>query len=185
MNIDWSLVIDIAVGTFLLIFGFVLSRLLERKAKVVYYLGHVSVFKLRKPEASVYTHSIVVWNSGNKTAKNVIVGHLELPRDFTVFPTDKVYDEKEAPGGGKNIVFPKLVPKETITISYLYYPPLTYQQVNSQVKHDDGFGKMIPVLMQKRYQKWQLSIFAFLTLVGIIPLIYFLIWLIKLIFLKG
>jgi len=185
MNIDWSLVIDIAVRLSLLIFGFVLSRLLERKAKVVYYLGHVSAFKLRDTDAEVYTHSIVVYNSGNKTAKNVIVGHNELPKDFTVFPNNKVYEEKEAPGGGKNIIFPKLVSKETVTISYLYYPPVTYQQVNSQVTHDEGLAKQIPVLIAKQYPKWQLSIFGFLFLLGIVAFIYLIIWLIRVIFLSG
>ena len=185
MNIDWSLVSNITVRIFLVIFGFVLSRLLERKAKVVYYLGHVSAFNLRDTDAEVYTHIIVIFNSSNKTAKNVRVGHDYLPRDFTIFPKNKVYEEKEAPGGGKNIVFPKLVPKETITISYLYYPPLTYQQVNSQVTHDEGFAKPIPVLISKQYPKWQLKIVALFIFLGIVAFFYIIVWLIRVIFLSG
>lgn len=185
MNIDWSLVSDIAVRISLLIFGFVLSRLLEHRAKVVYYLGHVSEFKLRDTDAEVYTHIIVVFNSSNKTAKNVIVGHYELPKDFTVFPKNKIFKEEKAPGGGKNIIFPKLVPKETVTISYLYYPPLTYKQVNSQVIHDEGLAKPIPVLISKQYPKWQLKIVALLILLGIVAFLYIIVWLIRVIFLSG
>ena len=185
MQDNLGTVINIVVPFLILFIGIILKRFLARKAKVNFYLSHVSAFTLRDTRAQVYTHIIVVFNSGNKTAKNVRVGHNYLPRDFSIFPTNKVYEEEEASGGGKNIKFSTLVPKETVTISYLYYPPVTYQQVNSQVAHDEGLAKPIPVLLTKQYPRWQLRILAFLTLLGTVAFIYLIIWLIRVIFLSG
>ena len=185
MKNNWGTVVNIVVPIFIPFLYLILKRLLERKAKVSYYLGHVSAFTLRVTGDQVYTHSIVVFNSGNKTAKNVQIGHNYLPKDFTIFPTSKVGDEEKTSGGGGNIKFSTLVPKETVTISYLYYPPVTYQQVNSQVTHDDGLAKAIPVIILKKYPKWQLRVLAFLTLLGSVAFIYLIIWLIRIVFLSG
>ena len=56
--------------------------------------------------------------------------------------------------GSKEIVIPTLVPSEQITISYLYFPPLTVAQVNGGIKSDQGFAHQIPVLLQRQYPKW-------------------------------
>lgn len=184
MEINWSLVNSVV--PFVVLFLSIISRkLLERRVNVAFYLSHVSAFKLRDTKNDVFSHSVTVYNSGKKTAKNVRVGHNILPRDYMVFPINKVYDEKEAPGGGKNIVFPTLVHKETVTISYLYSPPVTYEKVNSQVAHDDGFAKPIPVLISKQYPKWQLRVLGFFTLLGIVAFIYLVIFFIRIIFKTG
>ena len=171
MKVNFSIVVDIFIPLATLILGFVLTRLVERKPKVGYYLGYVSSFTHQVTKTKLNSHSIVVFNNGKKTAKNVRVGHNLLPRNFDINPSKACKTERTS-GGGKDIKFSTLVPNETVTISYLYSLPVTFQQINSQVKHDEGLAKLIPVLPTRQYPKWQIRIFKFLILLGIIAFIY-------------
>ena len=184
MKVNFSIVVGIVIPLATLILGFVLTRLVERKPKVGYYLCYMSSFIHRVTKTKYNSHSIVVFNNGKKTAKNVRVGHNHLPSNFDINPS-KVYKTEKSSGGGKDIKFSTLVPNETVTISYLYCPPVTFQQINSQVKHDEGLAKLIPVLPTRQYPKWQLRILAFFTLLGTVAFIYLIIWLIRVVFLSG
>jgi len=188
MEINWLVVATITAPILALFLGVALDRFLKRKPKVQYYLGNVSAFQLRTGSRSqIYTHSIVVMNIGRKTAKEVQIGHNYLPPDFNIYPL-KEYEIVEI-DGGKNIRIPTLIPKETITISYLYFPPCTWHQVNTSVKHEDGIAKKMSVFPAQIYPKWQLGIFGMFLLVGIISPIYllyeFIYRFIKVVFLSG
>lgn len=109
-------------------------------------------------------------NTGRKTANNVRVGHTILP-DFQVFP-DVEYDVAHLPGGGKEILFPKLVPKKQITITYLYFPPVTWDQVNTHLESDEGPSKVINVLPAAQFPKWLVTLLWLLIGYGVIGIIY-------------
>ena len=146
--------------------------MLERRPRVVSYLGHVSGVRLSRDEGPlvVNTHSVVLRNAGRKTAKNVRLGHQVLP-DFQVFP-DIEYSVHDLPGGQKEIVIPSLIPKKEVTVTYLYFPPLTWEQINTHLETDDGPVKVIRVLPTIQFPRWVYAILWALIIYGFIALVY-------------
>ncbi len=178
MRIDWTLAVQVVGGTILLVIGGFLTRLFERKPHVIYFISHASGFRQRNTELGeefwIFAHSIVLRNTGRRTAKNVRIGHRILPDQFNVFPSTD-YEINHLPDGGDEIIIDQLVPREQVTISYLYSPPLTYQDIIGEVKHDDGFARLHQVLLQRQYPKSLNIVAGILTLLGAITLIYFVI----------
>lgn len=165
-----------------LIFGALLNYYTKEKSKLISFLGHVSVFKLKDEEnpekpTVLFTHSIVVSNSGRKSAQNVRLVHDFLPIDINIYPPIKYSLERNSDNSG-DIVIPIMVPKEQITISYLYFPPMTYDKINRFAKSDDGFAKVIKVIPMPQPPKVLIYIVWFLVFIGLSFLLY---WLMKLI----
>ncbi|HRD71008.1 MAG TPA: hypothetical protein PK657_12785 [Legionella sp.] len=176
-NINWPIVVDIAMPVILLIIGAGLNHFFERRARVITYLGHVSGIKLSKfePPLTIYTHSIVIKNNGRKVANDIRLGHHTLP-DFQVYP-DIEYNVRDLPGGQKEIIIPKLIPKKEVTITYLYIPPITWDTINSHLESDDGPIQVIRVLPTPQIPPWAIRLLWFLISYGSIALLYT-IWLI-------
>lgn len=172
MPIDWNVAATIASPIVALFVGAGLNRLIENRPKVVSYLGHVSGIFLSKanPAVQVNTHSVVLRNAGGKTENNIRVGHNVLP-DFQIFP-DIDHEVKDLPGGQKEIVIPKLIPKKQITITYLYFPPLTWEQVNTHLESDSGAIKVLNVLPTVQPPKWLLRVLLVLIGYGAIGILY-------------
>ena len=180
MGIDWSVVATIASPLVALVVGYFLTRALNRPV-VTTYLGHVSAHRV-DPVAGgqpydVFTHSIVIQNNGWRSAKNVRLAHGKLP-GFSVFP-DVEYRVLDLPGGGQEILFPSLVPGEQVTVSYLYFPPVTWDQVNRLVKSDEGLAKVIQVIPMQKYPQWFNKFLAVLLLAGALSVLYVLVVLVK------
>ena len=98
------------------------------------------------------------------------MSHNCLP-DFKIWPPVQ-YQLEDVPGSGQDIVIPKVVPNQQLTISYLYFPPTTYADVNAGVKCDEGFATGIPVLLQRQYPRWVNYTGAALMIVGLATLVY-------------
>ena len=94
-----------------------------------------------------------------------------LPSDYSVFPNVE-FSVVGLEGGGGEIVIPRMVPGEEVHISYLYYPPITYQRVNGRVRHSEGFAKGIDVLLQRQFPNWVQKMASALILVGIVAILY-------------
>jgi len=175
MTIDWSAVATIAAPIIALFVGVWVNRRFESRPALVSYFGHVAAF-VHKPATGqpihVHTHSVVLRNAGRRSATNVRLHHAVLP-DFNIWPP-LVYHVEDFPDGSKDIVIPALVRGEEITISYLYFPPITVAQVNAGIKCDQGFAHAIPVLLQRQYPRWFNLAAALLMLVGLISLVYLL-----------
>jgi hypothetical protein len=177
MHIDWSIIATITSPLLALILGAVLDRWLEQKPKLVTYYGHVSSFKLSgRKKTFVYTHSLIVRNSGRKAAHNVRLGHRVLP-DFQIQPSID-HSLNVLPDGSKEILIPVLVPKEEIHLSYLYQPPTTYNQINIYVKSDEGFAKVLKVFQTPVYPNWMTNILKILVFIGATAAIYLIITLV-------
>lgn len=147
---DAKLFWEILKGILLLFVGALIARKFEKRPKLISYYGHVSAFKHTTTQGNtidVFSHSVILRNSGNLTATNVRMNHRSLP-DFTIYPSVN-HRTDTLPDGSVDIVIPNMVPKEQITISYLYFPPLTYDITNSGIKCDQGFAKQIKVLLQQ------------------------------------
>jgi hypothetical protein len=177
MTIDWIVVATIAAPLLAAILGFWINQRFENRPKLVAYYGHVSEFEIRPQGVDqqlfkIHTHAIVVRNIGRRSAKNVRIGHYILPANFKVLPIIAHSVNDVLPGGGQEIVIPNLVPKRQITISYLYYPPLTWNQINAYVESDEGAAKILEVLPTPQMPKWLQRILWFLILVGTTTIIY-------------
>lgn len=173
MAIDWELVTKVGgpiVGAFA---GALIDRALQDRPKVVTYLGHTSAIALRTgvpTPIQVHTHAIVVVNAGRKPAQNVRLGHYTLP-DFQVHPS-VAYSIANLPSGGQEIVFPTLVPKEQVTVSYLYFPPLVWNQINTYVKSDSGQARVLTVFPARQFSPWVIRTLWILTAIGTIASVY-------------
>jgi hypothetical protein len=179
MKIDWPLVISVVIPLLTLVLGAVLNRLIERRAKLTTYLGHASVFEVHPATGvaqHVHTHSIVVTNVGGKAANNVRLSHLQLP-DFYIWPAVP-HAVEEVPQGGRDIVIPVMVPGQQITVSYLYFPPTTWNLINAGVRSDEGFAKVLNMLPTRQFSKPINYLIFFLMLVGTITVLYLIILLV-------
>ena len=172
MDLDWQVIATISAPLIALVAGAVIERAVASRPKLLTYLGHVSSHRFQQQDGSVgevYTHSVVLRNSGRAPVKNVSLAHPYLP-NFNVYP-DVQHEVHELPGGGREILIPTLVPSEQVTISYLYFPPVTWNQVNGQVKSDNGFAKVIQVLPTQQYPRWfNLLALALMVLGGVVVL---------------
>ena len=138
------------VVTFLL--GVGLTRLVERHPRLLVYFGHIGAFP--QPEITTHTHSIVLTNAGRSAATDIRISHHHLPR-FNIWPPETIHNFTGIPGEGRpgDIVLPRMVPGETITISYLYFPPLTADRIHGSIRHADGFAKPINVLPTRQFSR--------------------------------
>jgi len=174
MAIDWDLVVKLAGPVIGALAGAGAKHLFDSRPKVVAFLGHASGIHLKRDEGDfqVGTHSVVLRNAGNKTAKNIRIGHTVLP-DFQVFP-DIQYSVETLPGGHKEIRFDQLIPKKQITITYLYFAPLTWEQVNTHLETEDGPIKVLNVLPTIQLSKSVVSLLWALIGIGLVTLLYLL-----------
>src|SRR5262249_37880294 len=172
MHIDWMLVATVAAPTIALFVGAFLDRLIQQRPRLISYLGHTASFKVRGDKSfSVYTHSIVIRNSGRKPARNVRVGHHFLPPNYEIYPRIP-YEVKPVADSGHELLIPVLVPNEQVTISYLYEQPLTVDNIHSYTKYDDGYAKIIRVLPAKQFPRWvNVTVGGFMIL-GVIAFLY-------------
>lgn len=157
------------------ILAFLLGKYFYNKSRLIAYYGYISVHKVTPPEGNeieLGTHSIVIRNSGKLPARNVRLDHKILP-DYKIIPNVK-YEISDIPDGGKELLFPILVPSEQVTITYIYFPPLTYGDVNTQIKSDEGLAKIINVIPTQSLNKLQMRLAYLLLFIGSSTTIYLL-----------
>lgn len=174
MTIEWQPLATIAAPVITLFVGVWVSRKFESRPVLISYFGHISAFRSTPPNGQpihVHTHAVVLRNAGRRSATNIRLHHANLT-DFTIWPS-VVYLIEALPDGTRDIVIPALIPGEEITVSYLYFPPLTAAGVNAGIKCDQGFAQAIPVLLQRQYPKWVNRVIGVLLVVGVITTLYF------------
>jgi hypothetical protein len=177
---DVSLFLQIFVPFGTAVIGAYLTHYFENKPKLIAYLVHAAGVKTNRDDQqqiAVHFHTYVVRNAGKKTATNVRLGHATLP-GFQVFP-DIEYSVGDLPGGGKEILIPSLIPGKQIFISYVYFPPLTWNQINTHIESDSGAAKVINVLPTPQSPKWVIRLFLFLVIVGATTLVYLMIMILR------
>ena len=178
MFIDWVVLATIAAPVITPVVVIALTRFFESSPKLICYHGHISTYRVEsgveKP-FNVNSHSLVIKNLGRKPARNVTLTHFMLP-NVHVHPMVS-YETKEIPQGGKNIVFDSIRPREQITVSYLYYPPVTFDQVNASVTSDEGEARFLPKLptIETPWPNWRRIITIALAVVGAVAIAYTLI----------
>lgn len=176
MQIDVDLALKIGLPAISIVATKIVNDYLERRPKLVCFIQHASEVPISVDQGGtsqpvrVRTHAIVVANQGRVPAKNVRIGHLNLP-DFDVFP-DIQYEKISLPGGSQELLLPILGPKEQITINYLYFRPLTYDQVNTHVKSDEGPAKILNVLPTPQLPRWLIYSVWSMAVFGVCAALY-------------
>jgi len=182
MALDLEIVAKIVSPILVAIVGALLKKYLEAKPRLVFYLVHSSAHPLPNQENpsisnSVHTHSIVVRNEGKMAAKNVRIGHFFLPASFQIYPP-LTYSLEKGQGESAEIVFPTLVQNEQVSISYLYFPPLLWNQIHAYVKSDEGLAKGINIIPTSPPSKLIVALLYLFIFVGASTCTY---WLFKLV----
>ncbi|MEJ1382019.1 MAG: hypothetical protein RPT95_13815 [Candidatus Sedimenticola sp. (ex Thyasira tokunagai)] len=175
MSIDWIIVSQIAGPIIAVFVGAAISRYLSERERLIAYYGHVASHTLNsviegEEVKQINTHAVVVRNNGNKTAKNVRITHNVLP-NIKIYP-DTDYQVNDLPSGGKELVIPQITPKREYTISYLYFPPVTYNQISSVIESDAGPAKIVNVRLQQIFPRWVYFLVGSSMLLGLIAFIY-------------
>ena len=70
-------------------------------------------------------------------------------------------------------MFPVLVPGQQVTVSYLYFPPLLYHQINLPITSNEGMARVINMLPTPQLPRWRLAVWWVLAFVGVITSLYF------------
>lgn len=176
MNINFQLFLQIAIPIVAVIIGVFLEKKLIDRPNLFTFLSNTFAIYSDIPDGqklNVHTHSIVIQNSGKKTTKNVKIGHKFLP-SFSIHPSIE-YEVKDLTDGTKEICIPQLIPKERITINYLYFPPLLWSNINTYTKSDDGYAKVVNMQLQQQVPKWFSIIILIFSILGLSTFIYFII----------
>lgn len=161
------------------IFGLILKKYFQDKPKLITYMVQASAIPLRdEKNTHVNTHSIVVRNAGKRTAHNVRIGHNILPPSYQLFPQLQHEVVTEGPNKPAEILIPTLVPNEQINISYLYFPPTTYNQIHSYCKSDEMSAKYVNIVPSPQLGKLQIFLLWGLIFVGVSTLVYWMILLV-------
>ena len=176
-EIDFEAFIKLLSPLVVAIIGFIAKNYFEGKPKLITYLVH-SIAHPMPPNPStgqlpgdVHTHTIVVMNTGKKTAHNVRIDHAFFPISYVLTPP-KNHTVTHGQGSSAEICIPVLVPNEQISISYLYFPPITWSQINGWVKCDDGLAKSIQVIPSTPPPKPLLWLLWTLMFIGASTVVY-------------
>lgn len=156
-----------------LFIGMALDRYLERRPRLIRYLAHTAAVEITQPDSDpyvVHTHAIVVRNAGKKPAKNVRLGHQTLP-NFTVYPSID-YEMVNLPDGSIELLFPRLVPGEQLSVTYLYFQPVVWKDINTYTKSDDGFAEIIYMLPTPQSPVWLVRASWILMFIGLAAISY-------------
>ena len=173
MAIEWNAIATIAAPVIALFVGVWVNRRFESRPVLISYYGHISSIRTTPPDSApvqVHTHAVVLRNVGRQPATNVRLHHHTLP-DFSICPSVN-YRTENLPDGTRDIVIPTLIPGEEVTVSYLYFPPLTATNINAGIKSDQGFARQIPVLLQRQYPGWFNRILQAFLVVGVVTVLY-------------
>ena len=171
--VNWQVSATVAAPIIALFVGVWINRWFESRSVLLVHWGHVSSFDYQGEDGTsttVNTHSLVIKNAGRRVATNVRLSHKYLP-SFNIWPRIQ-HKVEDVPNSGQDIVIPALIPNEHLTISYLYFPRMTFADINGSVKCDEGFATHIPVLLQRQYPSWFNFTVGALVIVGASALAY-------------
>jgi hypothetical protein len=176
LPIDYSLLASVGEKVFLLFAGGLIGRFFERRAHVVVFYSHVGQFRLQTPQPGlVNTHSVVIRNAGRIGAHNVHVPHrgmLNAANIHISIDPHLAHKVQGLPNGTEEILFPVLPPQFQVTVSYLYFPPLVFSQINAPIYSDEGPARVINVLPQAQWPRWLLAVLWGLVFIGAVAVVY-------------
>ena len=166
----------------LLVIGGLITHWFERRPRLLVYYGHVAAFQPHPPGGQPFgvdTHAVVIRNAGRATAHNVRVPHWGLlegnvpPISVSVFPP--VTTTREVTEGRETLVIPVLAPGQQVTLSYLYFPPITFNVIHIPISSDEVMARQLNVLPTPQPPRWWVLTRWALVLIGVAAVLYALI----------
>ena len=173
MQINWPVVATIASPIVAGIIVVYISRAVESRPNLLTWLVTASTVTIRTEQNQnipINSHSIVVRNAGRRPAHNVSLIHALLPH-YSVHP-GLWHQRRDTPSGGGEILFPTLAPNEQVTVTYLYFPPLTWAQVNQVTRSDEGPARVLNVIPSIQYPRWAIEVLRVLLVIGLVTSVY-------------
>lgn len=184
MAIDLGLLWSIAEKILLVGVGAAFASRFERRPRLTAFYGHVGQFRINPPLSDaqgnaiawINTHTVVVRNSGRRAAQNVRIPHrgplAAANIHVSIHPPGFNHTTNPLPDGSEEIVFPVLVPRQQVTLSYLYFPPITYQVINLPPSSDEGMIRVVDYLPTPQSPKWKQAVSWTLMAVGVGAIVY-------------
>ena len=176
MTVDWKVFLQIASSIIAVCVGAIVNKYLSKRERLIAYNGYIASHAIESvvggiEVTQIHTHSVVIRNSGNKTATNVRISHNVLP-NINISPETN-FEITDLPSGGKELKIPRITPKKEYTISYLYFPPITHNDIIiSAIESDAGSAKIINVRLEQIYPEWLNNLGIFTMILGLIAFIY-------------
>ena len=157
-------------GAVSFVVAYVIYLITNKSPDLIYYASHPTTVILpaqpgQQAVPPITTFTLFLWNQGRAAAKEVHVGHYQLPA-HNVFP-DIPRDEAQTPGGGYAIRFPVVPPKVLVAISYLAFGATPVSSIVSYVGFEGGAAKYIPVMLQRIWPKSVLVMLQMLLVAGL------------------
>jgi hypothetical protein len=154
---------------------YLVNRFFERRARLIFFNSNVGFFRLKTGD--IHTHSIVIRSAGKLPAHSV-----RLPHNFPLAVTNINvsvlpqinYTIQLLPTGGDEVLFPLLAPGQTVTVSYLYFPPINFNQIHQAVVCDEGTAHELRVQLQQQYSQRVQALVALLLIIGVVTCVYLL-----------
>jgi hypothetical protein len=173
--IDFETAAKLGAPLVTLIIGALIKYYATGRPKLITYIGHISSFNVPGDSPLVLNmHSVIVRNTGNRPARNVRLSHYYLPQHLSVDPPTQ-YSVHPGDRGSGDILIPVLVPREQVTVSYLYFPPVTWNQIHSATKSDEGLAKIITAIPTPQPSRLVVASLWALVFVGASVLVYWLV----------
>ncbi|MBY0111742.1 MAG: hypothetical protein K2Y21_02885 [Phycisphaerales bacterium] len=176
MSIDWDSVSRVAIPFGTLVAGAAINRMIERRPKLLAYFGHISAHSVQpvQPDTDtifVHTHSIVLRNAGRLAAKNIRIRYNAKPMHIDIFP-QIAHSYEKMTDGSEDLCIPTLPPSFEISISHLYYNPLTWNQIHGSILSDDGPAKVLRTVHATPWPAWRTGLCGAFFLIGCITSLY-------------
>jgi len=149
----------------------VLSKYLEPKAKLVYWLPHTFFFHLKAENVALQTNSLTIQNLGRRAAEDIEIIHRERP-EFFQFSPPLEFEEQISPAGEFVLKIRYLGPKEWFTLQLLNYKTVPYLL---NVRSREGVAKQINIVLQRVFPRWVHILYGSLTLIGLGFALYWLV----------
>jgi len=151
LEFDLNAIAIIGAAVVSLLGTWLLRSYYEGRVRLVGYLLHsatVTVARTSDREGvKLNIHTIVIRNRGRKTANNIRIGH-SVPRsrieDVFVWPPVSYWIE-DTGDETFELILSTLVPNEQSQVTYVYFPPLTVDQIHAHLKSDEALGQTIDV----------------------------------------
>lgn len=96
------------------------------------------------------------------------------PTIHVTFNPAHPYDIRPLPNGAEEIVFATFPAQFQLTVSYLYFHPIDYRQINLPIYSDEGKARVITVLPQQQLPRWITATGLVLITIGFFTVIYLL-----------
>jgi len=173
---DYMSVVTVIAPVVAAVVGYFAKRALDRAPRVVAFMAasnSVTLGKGKPNEVTIHSHVLVIRNDGALAARDVRITHDFFPPDISVYPGVE-HTLVVNPQGLTELQVPLLAPGQQLAISYMYFPPLTWAQINCDVYSETGRAERVALLPRPKPATWILVTRYFLMFAGAWAVVYWL-----------